>query len=764
MWAISVFEDYKVMNYFNHFTFSALLTSITTFLLGIFVLLRGRWKKRLYQTFALYCFSISLWGFCVTKFNPNFQDPTLIWGRILHLGAILIPVLFIHFVSEFLAEKNRKILILAYSAAVIFLIFNFFTRLFTNGTTNRSTYSYPTPGGIYLLFFLFFLICVLYGLYQLFRASLITSGIKRNQIRYLLWSSIFGYLGGLKNFMILVGLEIFPIYPYGTYAISIYTIVVVYAIVAYRLMDIVVVVTRGGVLAGTYAFIIGVPALVASVAKPWLVEIMGRFWWVPPLGLFAALALVGPFVALFLIRRVEAKQRERELKAEEHLEWTAQGMIEIDSVERLVKIIPRYLTQFYHSVLGVSITHATIFLLDKDRGEYVLKSTSGTRRIFLEGKLAEKKNPIYVWFKKIVPLIIEKRFVRRRELDVLQREDIDFWLKEERLLRLGDYINLSLIELKKLMAELRAVLCVPSFYQDGLLGFLILGEKERGLFRAQELALFFRLARYAGLAIRSAQLSEDLQQAYTSVAQADRLSSMGQLAASFAHEINNPVAIIISGIELSLRALKEDLAKARSLEERETVINYTEDKLKRIKDESFRISRIIERIMGYVRAPMGDFTSVALEDLIETTLGLVEHPIRQRQINVVKDIPKELPGIRGIAGELQEVFLNLFNNALEAMEGKTSGTISVLARTLGNNPEMVEIELSDTGCGIPPENLRKIFDFLFTTKLQGTGVGLSVVYNIIKKHDGSIDVESEPGKGATFTIRLPVWKEGGVER
>jgi len=168
---------------------------------------------------------------------------------------------------------------------------------------------------------------------------------------------------------------------------------------------------------------------VASVARSWLVGIMGRFWWVPPLGLFAALALVGPFVALFLIRKIEWKQRERALRAEEHLERTAQGMIEIDSVQRLVKIIPRYLTQFYYSALNIGITHATIFLLDKDRGEYVLKSTSGIRRISLDKTLPEKENPIYIWFKKIVPLIIEKRFVRRRELDVLQREDIDFWLK-----------------------------------------------------------------------------------------------------------------------------------------------------------------------------------------------------------------------------------------------------------------------------------------------------------------------------------------------
>ena len=746
----------------NLFAVSSLLTATISLSSGLFVYLKNR-KRFLNKIFALFMLSIAVWSFGLANLAvaPN-ELKGLFWDRFLYFGSLFIPTLFFHFTLTFLGlrKERKKLLVVGYIFSFLFLILNF-TPLFRAGMISARALHFnylPKTGSVYPIFPGMFLFYISYSLYLMFKTYRITTGVTRNQIKYVLLSAIIGFGGGSTTFLPAFGIKASPI---GNCLMVLYVVILAYAIITYRLMDIAVVVTRGGVLAGTYAFIIGVPALVASVARPWLVGAMGRFWWVPPLGLFAALALVGPFVALFLIHKIEWKQRERALRAEEHLERTAQGMIEIDSVGRLAKIIPRYLTQFYHSALDISITHATIFLLDKDRGEYVLKSASGTRRISLERTLPEKENPVYIWFKKIVPLIIEKRFVRRRELDVLQREDIDFWLKEERLLRLDDYIKPALIELKKLMVELRAMLCVPSYYQEGLLGFLILGEKEKGLFRPQELSLFFRLSRYAGLAIRSAQLSQDLQQAYASVAQADRLSSMGQLAASFAHEINNPVAIIISGIELSLATMREDLLKASSVEEKEKLINYTEDKLGKIKDEAFRISHIIGRIMGYVKAPMGDFTSVRLEDLIEATLGLVEHPLRKNQINVVKEIPKDLPKIRGIAGELQEVFLNLFNNALEAIEDETPGSINILARTLGN-PEMVEIKVSDTGGGISPENRRKIFDFLFTTKLQGTGVGLSVVYNIIKKHDGTIDVESEMGKGTTFTIRLPIWKEGGM--
>jgi len=744
----------------NPYSLPPLISSILFLLIGGFCFLKNR-KSLVNFTFALLCLATFWWQFSwFILFNTTSESLAVYIVKIGYTGIIFIPIVFFHFFVSFLkAKKDKWLVFLSYSLGLIFVLLLWTTNYFVNGFYKYYWGYYPRAGFLHPLHLAQLSILAIRALVLLVSHLKIqkSSPLRYNQVKYMLLALI-TYIPAASDYTVNYGIELYPV---GFIFILVFASITTHAIVTYRLMDIAVVVTRGGVLVGTYAFIIGVPALVASVARPWLVGAMGRFWWVPPLGLFAGLALVGPFAALFLIHKIEGKQRERALRAEEHLERTAQGMIEIDSVGRLAKIIPRYLTQFYHSALDLSITHATIFLLDKDRREYVLKSTSGIRRISLDKTLPEKENSIYIWFKKIVPLIIEKRFVRRRELDVLQREDIDFWLKEERLLRLGDYIKPALIELKKLMVELRAVLCVPSYYQEGLLGFLILGEKEKGLFRPQELSLFFRLSRYAGLAIRSAQLSQDLQQAYASVAQADRLSSMGQLAASFAHEINNPVAIIISGIELSLATMREDLLKASSVEEKEKVINYTEDKLGKIKDEAFRISHIIGRIMGYVKAPMGDFTSVRLEDLIEATLGLVEHSLRKNQINVVKEIPKDLPKIRGIAGELQEVFLNLFNNALEAIKDETPGSINILARTLGN-PEMVEIKVSDTGGGISPENLRKIFDFLFTTKLQGTGVGLSVSYDIIKKHDGTIDVESEMGKGTTFTIRLPIWKEEGV--
>ncbi|MQY66217.1 MAG: two-component sensor histidine kinase, partial [Clostridia bacterium] len=128
-------------------------------------------------------------------------------------------------------------------------------------------------------------------------------------------------------------------------------------------------------------------------------------------------------------------------------------------------------------------------------------------------------------------------------------------------------------------------------------------------------------------------------------------------------------------------------------------------------------------------------------------------------INVTKDIPQDLPKIKGLGVQVEQVFLNMIINACEAMVGK-KGEITVSARVGSDNPDRIEVAVADNGCGIPQENLKKLFDLFFTTKgSQGTGMGLSLAYRIIKDHNGDIDIESEVGKGTRFTVSLPIWEE-----
>jgi len=140
-------------------------------------------------------------------------------------------------------------------------------------------------------------------------------------------------------------------------------------------------------------------------------------------------------------------------------------------------------------------------------------------------------------------------------------------------------------------------------------------------------------------------------------------------------------------------------------------------------------------------------------------LSLAQYQISMGAVSINKTIPQDLPKIKGIGVQLEQVFLNMIINACEAMAGK-KGELGISARVASENPDRIEVTLTDNGRGIPKESLKKIFDIFFTTKgPQGTGVGLSMAYRIIEDRNGDIRVESEVGKGTTFTVSLPIWEE-----
>ena len=722
------------MNYFNHFTFSALLTSITTFLLGIFVLLRGRWEKRLYQTFALYCFSISIWSFCVTRFTPDFQDPTALWGRFLHLGAILIPTFFVHFILEFLGEKNKKILIVTYSVATVFLFFNFFTQLFIKGTVNKPAYSYPNPNGIYLLYFLFFILCVIYGLYKLFMASLVTSGIRRNQIRYLLWSSVIGYLGGLKNFMILIDLEVFPIYPFGTYAIPFYTMVVVYAIVTYRLMDINVAITKGTVFAVVYAFVLGIPIGVGFWGKSYIFDKIGPNWWLVPVGMALVLASLGPAIYGFIRRKAEAALFAERQRYQENLIALGKEMTLTKDLRSLLVLIIRNVTR------EIGISHARIYLWDRKTNEYVREVHYGKERRRQYGDSLYRGAPL-----------VRLLSGRRDSGPILREEVISHFETNE-----PEHLE----EIKAQLRSMGAAVLLPAFIGEELVAFLALGTKRsKEIYTPDDLVMFKILAGQAGLAIENAQFYQELKEAQATVLQAAKLSSIGELAAGFAHQIDNPLGVISLGCQLCTQDIKEWLGRRDLPEGDRKVLMEMEDRMNKVIDTAHRAADLVQRIRGYAKPADRDFEPTDLNSVIEDALNLAQYQITHGAINVIKDIPQDLPKIKGIGVQLEQVFLNMIINACEAMAGK-KGELVISARVAKEEPHKVEAILADNGCGIPKENLRRLFDIFYTTKgSQGTGVGLSMAYRIVKDHNGDINVESEIGKGTRFTVSMPIWEE-----
>ena len=220
--------------------------------------------------------------------------------------------------------------------------------------------------------------------------------------------------------------------------------------------------------------------------------------------------------------------------------------------------------------------------------------------------------------------------------------------------------------------------------------------------------------------------------------QTEKLTSLGLLAAGVAHEVNTPLAVISNYIQMLAKQMPED-------DRRHSIIE-------KIVKQTFRASEIVNNLLNFSRTGAAEVVNVDVNKVVEETLSLVAHPLKTSQIQVVKNLGDELPSVRGSANKLQQVFLNLFLNARDAMPG--GGMLEV--KTAAHNGS-VEIEIADTGAGIPREHIHKIFDPFFTTKAtgRGTGLGLSVSYGIIQEHAGKIDVRSTPGKGTSFHVEFP---------
>jgi signal transduction histidine kinase len=228
------------------------------------------------------------------------------------------------------------------------------------------------------------------------------------------------------------------------------------------------------------------------------------------------------------------------------------------------------------------------------------------------------------------------------------------------------------------------------------------------------------------------------------LSQADKLSSIGLLAAGVAHEVNTPLAVISSYAQMLAKQLQGDEQKSGLLE--------------KITRQSFRASEIVNNLLNFSRTTGTEFSSISLNKVIADTLALLEHQFRTARIVVRDELAPDLPTIHGNPGRLQQVFLNLFLNAKDAM-AEGGGTLTVST----SNGEGVNVTISDTGAGIPPEHMHRIYDPFFTTKAapregqgRGTGLGLSVTYGIIQEHAGKIRVESKPGTGTTFYLEFPL--------
>jgi two-component system NtrC family sensor kinase len=314
----------------------------------------------------------------------------------------------------------------------------------------------------------------------------------------------------------------------------------------------------------------------------------------------------------------------------------------------------------------------------------------------------------------------------------------------------------SMFERRVVVQPLVAVMRATQRIADGELrqSVLVARTDEIGLLAAS----FNRMTEsLAGAEARLRELMENLErqvdertaalrQAQAQLVQSEKLSSLGRLAASVAHEINNPLSGILTYAKLLVRQLEAGRFDEAT---RQACLRQ----LALVAREAERCTAIVHNLLDFARQRPPAMKALAIASVLDEALSLVAHKTELQNVAIVRDY-QAVPAVEGDPGQLRQAFVNIALNACDAMPQGGTLTVRLFAAPGAAGRAEVVVEFVDTGTGIAPEHLPKVFDPFFTTKQKGTGLGLSVVYGIVDRHGGRLDIESQPGRGTTVRVRL----------
>ncbi|MDD5347260.1 MAG: histidine kinase N-terminal 7TM domain-containing protein, partial [Candidatus Omnitrophica bacterium] len=357
------------------YAISGLISGFIATAFGFFTFSKNP-KSAVNRTYGLLSLGIAVWGYAYF-FWPLSQENRshfLLSFQMLHLGAILIAPSFLAFILAFLGlHKQKKNLIrLAFLVAAIFAYLDFTPLFIQKLIVPRYFFKlWARPGIAYHLYLVFWSLCVVYP-WLLLLKELGTKGLttfRQNQLKHVLIAAVIGFVGGSSNYLLWYGI---PVPPVGTILVAIHALILAYAIVRYRLMDIRVALTRTTIFVAVYALVLGLPFLLSTSGKGLLIKSLGAQWWLGPLILMASLGTIGPFVFIYLKNRTEAILLREQRKYQAVLRNAAVDLTRIRSLQKLLDFIA-------HTIFdSVRISHAAVyFFVSKDMG-FVLQAQVNT--------------------------------------------------------------------------------------------------------------------------------------------------------------------------------------------------------------------------------------------------------------------------------------------------------------------------------------------------------------------------------------------------
>ncbi|MDP3722669.1 MAG: ATP-binding protein, partial [Candidatus Omnitrophota bacterium] len=534
----------------------------------------------------------------------------------------------------------------------------------------------------------------------------------------------------------------FEFYPLGFIAILLALGVWAYAIVRHQFMDIEVIVKRTLVFAGLVGSVVVVVSLMAFLSQEVLIRVVAIPRWLS--NVFAAAIIAGVYGPLrnWLTNATERYLFQKKYDYKALLKrFTDEVMLKVD-LKQLLETTVKTLTDV------VKLDGCSLLLLNKDTRTYELAAASeganpSTRSTMSRNGLAQDSVQAISAGLRGHPLALEEvepfiTFLRRTHEPIGSD---------------GSFGKVRFpAAVTDCLAHLHARLALPLAVHDDLIGVLCLGKKKSDEeFTKDDLDILLPLARTLAIAVSNAQLFDELAKTQAEAAQKEKLAVIGTLSAGINHEICNPLGIVKAQCEAFLIDQEDGILigkPSQDVLERSTTIMRVA--LKQI-DRATAITQKLSNFAKPIKEPTSQPVVVAQE--VDEVLLLVGHDLALEKIEVVKEIQPDLPPILVDRRQLQEVLFNLIRNAGQAIT--PPGTITVRAQ---EHDGQVRIAIADTGSGIAPDKLEKIYDPFFTTKEpgKGTGLGLFIVRQIIERNKGRISVESAVGQGTTFLLEFPI--------
>lgn len=703
------------------YIFTALITAAESFALSVFVFLRNK-KSRLNRTYSLFGCCVGLWSLCLFCCHlASRPEDALVWNRFVHFFSVLIAISFYNFIHVLLKLQGRKVLIFGSIFAVAIGALCFTPLIIQSMTAKYSFRLWPTPGLLYQAYLMFFSFYSYYSLFQVFCHFRKETGIKKEQLRYIFIALSVGFIGGSSNFAYSFNI---PVPPVGNLFVFLYVLILAYAIVRYRLMDIRIVAVSTVIFIAVYTVTLGIPFYFYKIG-----------FHLHSLILMGVLATLGPSIYLYFQRRANNALLAEQRRYQATLIRASSGMGRIKSLKMLLKLVVRIVTR------TVRVEHSAVYVFDQVRNAYVLGASLSYARadVFPEEVLATS-----ILSKQLLEtehsLLIEE--VQRRLLET-PGEDVALLFAE--------------------MERIKGVLIVPSIIEDRLVGFLVLGNKMSGeLFTQDDLSVFTILANQSALAIENAQFYADMQRTQEQLFKAEKMATIGIMADGLSHQINNRLHAMgfIAGDMMDTMQMRKDLFVSSDLQ---GVYEEFHKGFARLEENVVHGRNIVQGLMKYTRKGEEGFAPCDPSVVLRSALEMLQFKIKTNCFRLIDTFPQDIR-LKANFTQLQEVFFNMIDNAYDAMmqrkdelaEEGYEPTISIHAETLDG---LVVLTFSDNGMGVKDEDMTKLFTPFFTTKLssrKGTGLGLYVIRKIVEEnHSGRIEMTSKYREGTRFCITLP---------